>query len=265
MDEQDFRADIIDALNCYKKASEQNPQATLAALCQKHARESKVSAAVHPKDYIFQYVLKHPGFPNIDEAVKYYFDDGRRSADMLKATLQNDLSIDVAKRKTMLEFASGYGAVTRHLRAVLPMFDITSSDIHQAANDFIVTMLGEKAIQSSTVPELFDARGEYDLVFALSFFSNMPKETWRRWLTALYKPLCVGGHLIFTTHGAKTLSGMPVDVVLDDDGFCFRPESEQNDLETSEMGIYVTQVDAGYPNILWFQKSGGAEHLTSDL
>lgn len=46
----------------------------------------------------------------------------------------------------------------------------------------------------------------------------------------------------------------------------FRPLHLGENMELMpKMGIYVTQVDAGYPNILWFQKSGGAEHLTSDL
>ena len=175
------------------------------ASVREHASKGKVSGAVHPKDFIFHFLLKHPGFSDMDDAVKHYFDDGRKSAELLKSILQNELSIDVAERKKMLEFASGYGAVTRHLRAVLPTFEITSSDIHLEANDFITAELGGKTIPSSSVPEYFDSAGEYDLVFALSFFSHMPKATWARWLGALFKALSSGGSLIFTTHGATTL------------------------------------------------------------
>ena len=32
------------------------------ALCREHANEWKVSAAVHPKDFIFHFLLKHPNF-----------------------------------------------------------------------------------------------------------------------------------------------------------------------------------------------------------
>ena len=45
-------------------------------------------------------------------------------------------------------------------KAVLPEFDITSSDIHLEANDFITTLLGGRAIPSASVPECFDAAGE---------------------------------------------------------------------------------------------------------
>ena len=95
-------------------------------------------------------------------------------------------------------------------------------------------------IPSSSVPEYFDSAGEYDLVFALSFFSHMPKATWARWLGALFKALSSGGSLIFTTHGATTRRELLVDVVLDDDGFYFKPENEQDDLEKSEYGTTVT-------------------------
>src|SRR3977135_162484 len=105
-------------------ANEQKPERfmhqDIDALCREHASKWKVSAAVHPKDFIFHFLLKHPGFSDMDAAVKHYFDDGRKSAELLKSILENELSIDVTERKKMLEFASGYGAVTRHLRAVLP-------------------------------------------------------------------------------------------------------------------------------------------------
>ncbi|HEY5705804.1 MAG TPA: class I SAM-dependent methyltransferase [Terrimicrobiaceae bacterium] len=224
----------------HQQDSEEDLRHNIGASCHKHASKWKVSAAVHPADFIFQFLLKNPSFADVDDAVRYYFDDGRKSAELLKSILANELSINVAVRTKMLEFASGYGAVTRHLTAVLPTFDITSSDIHSEANDFITTQLGGTAIRSSSVPERFDAAAEYDLVFALSFFSHMPKATWQRWLEALFKALRVGGSLIFTTHGATTLRKMLVDVSLDDDGFYFKPESEQDDLEKSEYGTAVT-------------------------
>lgn len=211
------------------------------ALCREHANKWKVSAVVHPRDFIFHFLLKDHSFCGMsDDAVKYYFDDGRKSAELLRSILENDLSVDVAERKQMLEFASGYGAVTRHLRAVLPAFDITSSDIHLEANDFVATVLGGRAVPSSSVPECFDAAGEYDFVFALSFFSHMPKATFLRWLRALFKALRVGGSLIFTAHGATTLRKVLPEVVLDDEGFYFRPQSEQDDLEKTEYGTAVT-------------------------
>ena len=82
------------------------------ALCREHASKWKVTATVHPKDFVFHFLLKHPNFSGMsDVAGKHYFDDGRKSAELLKSILENDLSIEVTKRKQMLEFASGYGAL----------------------------------------------------------------------------------------------------------------------------------------------------------
>jgi methyltransferase family protein len=223
-----------------KQNLEKIPPDELAASCREHASKWKVSAAVHPQDFIFHFILKHPKISDMNEAVGYYFDDARRSAELLKSILENDLSVNVDERKEMLEFASGYGAVTRHLRAVFPAFDITSSDIHPDANNFITEELRGKAIQSSSVPECFDAGREYDLVFALSFFSHMPATTWSRWLSALFKTLRVGGNVIFTTHGPTSLRKLPIDASLDEKGFYFSLGSEQDDLDKTQYGTTVT-------------------------
>jgi hypothetical protein len=212
----------------------------LALCCRKYANECKVKAAVHPNDFIFRFILTHPTFPAMESAVSYYFNDGRKSANLLKSILENDLSVDVTQRREMLEFASGYGCVTRHLRAVFPAFEIVSSDIHSDANRFITNELGERSIQSSPIPESFDSAQEYDLVFALSFFSHMPARTWSRWLLALFKILRRGGSLIFTTHGLISDRKIPMATSMDEKGFYFRPGSEQDDLDQAEYGTTVT-------------------------
>ena len=214
----------------------------VAASCRKHAGKWKVSAAVHPQDFLFRFILGHHAFARVDDAVQYYFDDGRRSAELLRSILQNDLRVNAGEKQALLEFASGYGAVTRHLKVVFPAFDIASADIHPAANEFIARELHAKAIQSTVVPECFDPGGEYDLVFALSFFSHMPAATWSRWLLVLARALRAGGHLVFTTHGAASLRELRLDASLGADGFLFRPESEQDDLDTEQYGTTFTSL-----------------------
>ena len=68
----------------------------------------------------------------------------------------------------------------------------------------------------------------------------MPKATWSRWLRALFKTLRVEGSMIFTTHGPASARKFLVDASLDDEGFYFKPDSEQHDLEGSEYGTTVT-------------------------
>jgi SAM-dependent methyltransferase len=223
-----------------QQSFENIPPYELAACCGRYATEWKVDASIHPNDFIFRFLLTNPCFSDKEKAVSYYFADGRKSADLLKSIFENDLALNLTQRKEMLEFASGYGCVTRHLQPLFPAFDIISSDIHPAANNFITEKLGGKSIQSTLIPESFDAERQFDLVFALSFFSHMPARTWARWLLALFKILRPGGSLIFTTHGPTSNRKVPFAGSLDEKGFYFRPESEQGDLDLTEYGITVT-------------------------
>ena len=149
---------------------------------------------------------------------------------------------------SLLEFAAGYGCVTRHLRGALPQADITACDIHNAAVRFIEDQFGIDAIASISDPDKFALERKFDVVFALSFFSHMPKETWARWLEALARHTVDGGAIIFTTHGLRSMRGIP-DCQLDTDGFFFFPGSEQGDLSTSEYGTTITTFDYVYRQI----------------
>jgi hypothetical protein len=170
-------------------------------------------------------------------AISYYFNTGYESAEKLTSILRDNLSMSPGERDAGIR--RWVRSVTHPWSTVLPSFTITSSDIHPEANQLIFDELGGMSVQSSSVPESFDARREYDVVFALSFFSHIPARTWTRWLEALFKTLRVGESLIFTTHGLISLRKKQFDALLDEKGFYFRPESEQDDLDTSEYGITV--------------------------
>ena len=185
------------------------------------------------------FLRSHPAFVNSPEgAIEYYFRSGRESANMFRTIVEKDLGLNGSK--SVLEFASGYGCVTRHLLQT-GRSNLVSCDIHAEANDFIATEMGVTAMESSPIPEEFSTGGRrFDLVFALSFFSHMPKATWTRWLKALFNVLAPGGHLIFTTHGQISLRKHFTNVALDEDGFYFHPDSEQKDLDANQYGTTIT-------------------------
>lgn len=190
---------------------------------------------VHMDDHILRFLLDHPSFPDLASRLAYYFDDGRRSANRL-AELLAELGFDRAAPLSLLEFASGYGCVTRHLRAALPCASINACDIHEQAVAFIEQELGVTAFRSNRVPEDLRLPRRYDVVFALSFYSHMPRETWTRWIRAHVNVLEASGVLIFTTHGRLSLPhlGSPV---IPEDGFWFTQSSEQRDLDTRDYGL----------------------------
>jgi len=211
------------------------------------AMKHHVISCVNPEDFIFRYLIDNKAFDNIEDAVAYYFDDGACSAEKLR-----NLLLDVCgwhgEAIDILEFASGYGCVTRHFENVLPEVALTSCDIHYKAVQFIAMELNVHAVLSSSVPENlnpvdttwhWNMPDKYDVVFALSFFSHMPKTTWTRWFNALLSRVKMGGFLIFTTHGllsGKFLGSPEVD----QDGFWFLQSSEQKDLDTLEYGLTLT-------------------------
>jgi SAM-dependent methyltransferase len=208
------------------------------ALCPKYAGVQRVKHEVHPQDFIFHFLIENKVFETLDHAVAFYFDDGARSAGKLRSLLQEVCGWQGTSIK-LLEFASGYGCVTRHMRNLLPEVSVTSCDIHREAVNFIAEQLGGHAVLSSAVPEQLDVPDEYDIVFALSFFSHMPKTTWTRWLNSLLSKVKNGGFLIFTTHGWLSRKYIGFQD-LDEDGFWFVSHSEQKDLDVAEYGVTAT-------------------------
>jgi SAM-dependent methyltransferase len=199
-----------------------------------------VAAAIHPDDHIWNFVLGHPGFASREAAIAYYFADGAASADRF-ATLLDATTPAPDRPRDVLDFAAGYGCVTRHL-AHNPTLSVTACDIHAEAVTFLLDALGVPAMPSSMCPEELALPRHYDAVLALSFFSHMPLATWARWLVRLSLPLRQGGVLVFTTHGAQSRRhfGNPT---LPETGFWFRPDSEQPDLPSDSYGQTITTPD----------------------
>lgn len=192
-----------------------------------------VSPNVHPADMIFRFLVTHTGFPDAYQAIQYYFTDGQTSARRLQALIRHWLPDRPQGR--LLEFASGYGCVTRHmLTQPLPGWELTCADIHDEAVLFL-QKLGARAVPSSSRPQGLRVQPS-DVVFALSFFSHMPDKSFARWLNSLYEAVLPGGLLIFTTHGYRSLPHLG-NPAFNREGFWFKAESEQLDLPGEEYGM----------------------------
>lgn len=213
----------------------------LSKLCKTSAQIHGVSASVHPEDMIMQFVLNNPVFPDSEAAINYYFQVGKESTNNLLSVLE---SLGMTSRPiSLLEFASGYGCVSRHLTRLTDRIDLTSCDIHPEAISFLNQEIGMKqTILSAHKPEDFSCDNKFDVVFALSFFSHMPRRTWGKWLDALFDKVKPGGYLLFTTQGMESAKhlGSPA---IPSDGFWFSATSEQKDLDTSEYGQTICKLE----------------------
>jgi SAM-dependent methyltransferase len=202
----------------------------------------KVCPSLHDHDQLLGYFIHHANMPPV-EAVNAYFSGGHGDAQAVIG-LMEQLKVK-GQGKRILEFASGYGRVTRHLKVGAPDNTIFASDIHQDACTFIQEKIGVVAIPASTSPADLRMAGDQDLIVVLSLFSHLPEKTFGPWLSVLYGLLAPGGFLMFTTHGEFAMRSNPEFFRKNFNvkkGFGFRPESDQNDLNTEEYGTAVVSI-----------------------
>jgi SAM-dependent methyltransferase len=196
-----------------------------------------VCSKIDSNDWIFWFLYNHSAvFPKKIDAISRYFAGGADCATKLRALIEERRPLAGLR---VLEFAAGYGRVTRHLRKVIPEAEVTACDIHPEALVFLREDLGMEAVGSVTAPEHFDLSQRFDVVFALSFFSHLPRTTWSSWLFKLAEHVAPNGLLIFTTHGESSRFTQ-ANPDIGADGFCFKPLSEQHDLPPDDYGSTIT-------------------------
>lgn len=210
---------------------------TLAGVIDVAARRFDVSPLVHAEDFIFHYLL-NCGMPR-ETAVQHYFESGRTSAEQADSIFKEHVA---RPPRTILDFACGYGCVTRHLHHVFPRATVTGCDVLDSAVEFVSRGLGVRAMRSSAIPEDFAFGGTFDLVIVLSLFTHLPERTFSRWLRRLARLATPGGLVLFTTHGRKSAPyfGNPV---LGANGFWHEARREHHNLDPLHYGLTINTRD----------------------
>lgn len=213
-----------------------------------------VSPALHECDQLLGYFVHQAKMSEV-AAVQAYIDGGFNDASKVTRLLEKlGLSNKPAK---VLEFAAGFGRVTRHLKALSPRTNLVASDIHLEARDFKQNELGVVARPSALDPRKLDVGSDFNLIFVLSLFSHLPHKSFAGWLKALYDALAPGGFLMFTTHGECAIETYPEHFgafKFEQPGYAYRGDSDQPDIESSEYGTtialpeYVVKMIATLPD-----------------
>lgn len=215
------------------------------------AKAMGIQPWIHNSDFLFDHVLRFCK-GNFEPALHNYYDQGRGSAILVHMWVEdyrksleimrerNGNKVEAWSPKKILDFAAGYGRLSRHLPARFPDSKIQTCDIHPDAVEFNANVLQLESYISAAVPEDLQLP-QQDVIICLSFFSHIPKRTYFRWLKQLVSHLAPQGILLFTAHGHVSRASGPVkDLALDREGFGFRPKSEQRDLDTSDYGTTVS-------------------------
>jgi SAM-dependent methyltransferase len=132
----------------------------------------------------------------------------------------------------ILEFAAGFGRLTRFLVKRYDPSRIVTSDIDEPAVDFCRERIGVRSVLSAMEPEDLAIDGKFDLILVYSLFSHLPADRFTRWLARLYTLLDDGGFLVISVHDDRSVPPEHRGP----DGFTFTPDSESRFLESAVYG-----------------------------
>jgi SAM-dependent methyltransferase len=209
----------------------------LRALAKVWADRYSVSSEIHEHDHLFGHLvarLSSNDDMKLFEALKHYFENGAANAQQVRNCMAQ---LGLAKRARVLEFASGYGRVSRHLKDL----NLVACDIHPEAVDFCKSVLNVEVIPSTTEPEDWKPGQKFDFIFAISLWSHLPDGLFQRWLSSVSAALNPGGYLMFSNHGAHAAMIVPEFASLLKDGqqYGYLNGSDQKDLAPSIYGSTV--------------------------
>jgi hypothetical protein len=132
----------------------------------------------------------------------------------------------------ILEFAAGFGRLTRFLVKRYQASHIVTSDIDEPAVDFCRERIGVRSVLSAMEPEDLAIDGRFDLILVYSLFSHLPADRFSRWLGRLYQLLDEGGFLVISVHDDRSVPPEHRGP----EGITFTPDSESRFLESAVYG-----------------------------
>jgi len=193
-----------------------------------------MSDAIHPDDFLHKFTVRK--FPK--DGAERYFKGGKQDAAAVRQLIERFFPKDAAIR--VLDFASGYGRVVRHLPSLMPNATVAASDIHPQACHFMRENFDFEVYQSTSEPEALDLGEAYDFIYVHSLFSHLPHHSFQRWLAALHKHLKPGGYMMVTANGDFARAKLPNEFLPFFDaekGYGYRPlVVDQPDIPTSDYG-----------------------------
>ncbi len=196
-----------------------------------------LNTAVSKNDLMFQYLAREFVLRRrtIDWAFQKYFFGGLHMLQVVEAVVRRKFG-RFDRVGSVLDFASGYGRLTRHLVRALDPRSVCVSDIKARAVEFQRAQLGVRGFVSTAVPEELAVGERFDCIIVASLFSHLPEALFGRWLQRLCDLLSPAGLLLFTVHDVSLSGETGRDVV-------FKPVSEEilvrgadRPLDTAEYG-----------------------------
>lgn len=154
--------------------------------------------AIHPEDEMLTFLTAaHGGDP--DQGRMAYFATGLSIARVYEQLLRWRFG-NLDEVGHVLDFASGYGRVTRHLLRELPAERIWVAEIHPEAVAFQEGEWGVHGLVSAPRAEGFRCPERFDAILVTSLFTHLPEPAFKAWLRRLCELLRPGGMLVLSAH-----------------------------------------------------------------
>jgi SAM-dependent methyltransferase len=207
----------------------ESASALVQALCRGMAAGG-VNFDVHADDEMLHFFLYAQGYP-LEQALAAYFDSGRHIWQTVRQILSWRFGSPRACGR-FLDFASGYGRVTRHIVAELPRESVWVCDIYAEGVAFQERTFGVKGIVSTSDPQDLRFETRFDCILVSSLFTHLPDARFSGWLRRLGAALTPGGMLLFSVNDLSRWREGPPPA----SGIAYSPKSESGSLSTEEYG-----------------------------
>jgi len=192
---------------------------------------------IDPRDEMLHYSIWQQ-FGERTEGLVQYFYSGWLAAGVYEALVKWQRQRQ-GTEPTILDFASGYGRITRYLLNTLRADQIVVSDIQPEAVAVQREQYGVGGFPSAHEPEALDLAQSFDCLFATSLFTHLPRHRFESWIGQLGRLVTPRGLFVFSVHDEAVLFGgrsMPAS------GFHFEEMSESEVLAFKEYGsTWVTE------------------------
>ncbi|HNZ97272.1 MAG: class I SAM-dependent methyltransferase [Acidobacteria bacterium] len=200
-------------------------------LLERFGLPATVEREIAAEDEMLLWPLEHHG-GDLALARADYFADGVRILSLLRQLVAWRWG-SWERVGSLLDFAAGYGRLTRLLVHTLPPERLAVAEILPGALDFQRERFGVATLPSTAQPERFACARTFQLVLAGSLFTHLPRAAFTGWLGRLAALVAPGGLLVFSAHD---LGLRPAGEPPPADGFLFEPRSESRALAREEYG-----------------------------
>ena len=131
---------------------------------------------------------------------RHYFSVGEEAVQLIVRVLVANLRRPPA---AILDFPSGSGRVTRHLRAMFPSARIGACDLYREHVDFCTEQFGAEPILSREHLDELQIEPEWDLVFCGSLLTHLPESLFWPTIRFIVRALSPTGIALVTLEGRR--------------------------------------------------------------